>query len=84
MAERVVLQDGSELDMLDPASIRAYVRRTLALNAEPTAPQLRRLEMLAEHAEQLERQQKPAQRPRMTAAEAAAELRRRIEAGESR
>lgn len=54
MSERVNLADGSALDMLDPESVRAYVRRTLALTVEPTPAQLRRLEMLEEHAAKLE------------------------------
>ena len=81
MADRTVLADGTTLDMLDPLSIRAYVRRTLALTVEPTAPQLRRLEMLEQHASALE-----AAKPKTDAklrlidpAAAAAELQRRLE-----
>lgn len=64
MADRVRLADGTELDMLDPESIRAYVRRTLALTVEPSSAQLSRLEMLSAHAAALEaKQQKPAEQP---------------------
>jgi hypothetical protein len=84
MAERVVLNDGSAIDMLDPASIRAYVRQQLALNIDPTASQLRRLEMLSDHAAELEAK-KPSAEGKLVlidAQKAAAEIERRLKAGE--
>ena len=56
-SERVTLNDGTTLDMLDPVSIRRYVRKQLALNVEPTAAQLSRLEMLNDLAAELEAKQ---------------------------
>lgn len=57
MSDRLHLADGSTLDMLDHASVRAYVRRQLALSVDPTPAQLKRLEMLEEHAAKLEAKQ---------------------------
>lgn len=71
------------LDMLSAESVRAYVRRQLALNVEPTATQLRRLEMLEAHAAELEAKQakKPAAELRLIDPKAAAEeLARRMAA----
>jgi hypothetical protein len=52
-SHHIRLNDGTEIDMGDPDSIRAYVRNTIANMVEPTAPQLRRLEMLSEMADKL-------------------------------
>jgi hypothetical protein len=53
-SERITMADGTVLDMLDPVSIRRYVRKQLALNVEPSAAQLSRLEMMGELADDLE------------------------------
>jgi hypothetical protein len=63
MADRVTLADGTALDMLDPLSIRAYVRRALAITVEPTQPQLNRLEMLVAMADELEAKQPTGDKP---------------------
>jgi len=64
MSQKVRLADGTELDMLNPVSIRDYVRKTLALNVSPTASELSRLTMMRELAEELEaKQPKPDEQP---------------------
>jgi hypothetical protein len=82
MADRVTLADGTALDMLDPLSIRAYVRRTLAMTTEPSQGQLRRLEMLEDHAAKLEAeapaQGLPAKLVLVDAKDAAEELAKRL------
>lgn len=78
MADRVTLADGTALDMLDPLSIRAYVRRTLAMTTEPSQGQLQRLKMLEEHAASLESKPasgaQPAGKLRLVDAERAAQV----------
>lgn len=48
------LANGDVLDMRDPESIRVYVAQQLALNATPTAAELKRLEMLEARAAALD------------------------------
>lgn len=84
MADRVVLADGTTLDMLDPESVRAYVRQALARTVEPTSAQLTRLQMLEEHAAKLEAAKPTAAPVRLVDARAAAEvLRARLKGGET-
>jgi hypothetical protein len=66
--------------MLDPASIRAYVRQQLALNIDPTASQLRRLEMLSDHAAELEAKATAAAPPAATSQDELAAARERLRA----
>jgi len=83
MAERVRLSDGTDLDMLDPESIRTYVRKTLATNVEPSPQSLQRLKMLLEVADSLPQQKAEVAPIRLVDAQAAAaELRRRMGNGE--
>lgn len=83
MADRVRLADGTELDMLDPESIRAYVRKQLALTVDPTSAQLARLGLLKEHAAELEAEaaaKKPADdRPKLPPEEAARLIRMKLQ-----
>lgn len=78
MADRVKLADGTELDMLDPVSIRAYVRKQLALTVDPSAPQLKRLEMLEEHAAKLEAAKASAEPPKIDTPDELAAARERL------
>ena len=80
MDQRVSLADGTELDMLDPESIRAYVRKTLAMHVEPSQAALQRLKMMLEVADSLPQPDKQAGGVvRLVDAKAAAEeLQRRL------
>lgn len=78
MADRVTLADGTALDMLDPESIRAYVRRTLALSVDPSSAQLARLEMLEEHAAKLEAAKASAEPPKVDSPDELAAARERL------
>ena len=78
MAHKVRLADGTQVDMLDPVSIRDYVRQALALNVSPTAPELRRLEMLEEHAAKLEAAKVAADPPKLDTPDELAAARERL------
>lgn len=52
-SHKIVLPDGTELDMTDRRSLMRYYRLQLALNVEPTAAQLQRLDRIRELAESL-------------------------------
>lgn len=81
MSEKTRLTDGTELDMLDPESIRRYVRKVLATNVEPSPQSLQRLKMLLEVADSLpQAETKTAAVVKLVDAKAAAEeLQRRLQ-----